>query len=154
MVYLNLYHGRHSREEELDDWGFDGPILGPFPSIQITYGSHIKTTTKVDLGIDSDGLVEFFGAYYGDFSIESGNTTDSLAKEDFEDRLKDTQRILATKNTDLPLLINEKEEWVKIYIEERLKHGSHTEQSRPPRRQSHRRPSPRRRESSKGMPAR
>jgi hypothetical protein len=33
FVYLELYHGRHSPDENLDDWGFEGPVLGPFPYV-------------------------------------------------------------------------------------------------------------------------
>ena len=47
-VYVELFHGHHFPGEELDDWGFQGPILGPFPYFHITYGSDVTApTTKV-----------------------------------------------------------------------------------------------------------
>lgn len=45
-LYLKLYHGRDTVEEEMDDWGFEGPTLGPFRSIVITYMGTIKISME------------------------------------------------------------------------------------------------------------
>ena len=29
-VYLHLFHGRAEPDQSLDDWGEQGPVLGPF----------------------------------------------------------------------------------------------------------------------------
>jgi hypothetical protein len=41
-VYVELFHGRHDPKEDLDDGGFNGPVIGPVPFFHATYGSHIK----------------------------------------------------------------------------------------------------------------
>ena len=41
-VWLRLFHGRNSADEQLDDWGFDGPTIGPLEYVHTTYGSDIK----------------------------------------------------------------------------------------------------------------
>ena len=70
-TYIRLYHGRTSIDEKLDDWGWNGPTLGPYESIQLTYGTHIKMHKAdhfEDLGIVED-LIYYDGYYYGDASI-------------------------------------------------------------------------------------
>lgn len=44
-VYLELFHGRDTNDAEMDDWGYKGPVLGPFKWIHTTYGTHIKALT-------------------------------------------------------------------------------------------------------------
>ena len=44
-LYLHLYHERIDPLEDLDDWGSEGPTFGPYESVQITYGAHIKMHT-------------------------------------------------------------------------------------------------------------
>jgi len=89
MLSLNLFHGRATPDEELDDWGSDGPVLGPFSFIQVTYGSHIKLGFLLpdgsepppeqdwlpDLCID-EGVVFYDGVYYGDFTIKAVQPAD------------------------------------------------------------------------------
>ena len=41
-VYLHLFHGRDDPNQEMDDWGFRGPTLGPFRYVQTTYMSDVK----------------------------------------------------------------------------------------------------------------
>jgi hypothetical protein len=41
-VYLHLFHGRDAIDEQLSDWGQDGPVLGPLPYVHVTYHSEIK----------------------------------------------------------------------------------------------------------------
>lgn len=40
-LYLGLFHGRKPGEE-LDDWGSQGPVIGPLKFVHTTYGFHIK----------------------------------------------------------------------------------------------------------------
>ncbi len=71
QLYLHLYHGRQDPLEDLEDWGSEGPTFGPYESIQITYGVHIKMHTSDgfdDLVWDED-LIFYDGVYYGDVYI-------------------------------------------------------------------------------------
>jgi hypothetical protein len=73
--YLSLFHGRTHPDKELDDWGLEGPILGPFDQINVTYMAGVR------LFFDNNGdeeeyevrIVEdmFFydGIYYGDWAV-------------------------------------------------------------------------------------
>ena len=72
-LYLRLYHGRNDPQEDLEDWGSEGPVFGPYESIQITYESHIKMHS--DSGFDDlawqEDLVFYDGIYYGDVEIST-----------------------------------------------------------------------------------
>jgi hypothetical protein len=121
-VYLELFHGRHSPDEELYDWGFNGPILGPFPFVHITYGCDIKLgdDSDIELCVDKDGYVQFAGAYYGDMSTLSFPSEDRSCAQELEHRIKETQKVF---QTDPELLVGDEREWVKLYCEWRLKNG-------------------------------
>jgi len=82
MAYLKLFHGRASRDEQLDGWGDDGPIFGPHPYFHLTYGVEIKFDEDEChvLNIE-DGFVFYGGVYYGDWSIFDGPPKDG--DEDF-----------------------------------------------------------------------
>ncbi|MBT7989617.1 MAG: hypothetical protein HN769_07055 [Anaerolineae bacterium] len=76
-LYLRLYHGRKDPQEDLEDWGSEGPIFGPYISIQITYGAHIKMHTPegfADLFWEDD-LIYYDGIYYCDIGISSDQNT-------------------------------------------------------------------------------
>jgi hypothetical protein len=127
-VYLELFHGRHDPEEDLDDWGFDGPVIGPLPFFHMTYGSHIKMgdplsknqgTHIEELGVDENGLVMFQGAWYGDVSVFDRQT---LNKEDrVKKRWEETKKIMSLPDSELPLYINDDRDWIRIYVEKKLK---------------------------------
>ena len=120
MVYMELFHGRNSPGEQLNDWGFSGPVLGPLPFVHITYGCHVLIRDEklpyhfenTDLMIHGDGLLYLWGSYYGDFS-----TFSSISKfKEIKKRWLKTNQITQTPKENLPLLINDKEPWVKNYI--------------------------------------
>lgn len=96
-IYIHLYNGRSYPEEELDDWGTDGPTFGPYEHVQTTYGCHVKCQVPEHL-IDTvertmkDGSVKrvrgsgmqdfniiggeylyYDGVYYGDWIVYSDN---------------------------------------------------------------------------------
>ena len=79
MVYLRLFHGRHDPAQELDNWGSNGPVIGPCTYIHIVYGSVIHLGSQdsdidcVDLYFD-DGLILLEGVYYGDLTIMDKET--------------------------------------------------------------------------------
>ena len=41
-MYLELFHGRTTLDEQLEDWGTRGPILGPLTYVHTTYATHVK----------------------------------------------------------------------------------------------------------------
>jgi hypothetical protein len=82
-LYLRLFHGRIRKDEDLDDWGFDGPHLGPLRYVNMTYTSDIKFAFETpedalkfgfedefDCMIDFvEGLLPYKGGFYGDISV-------------------------------------------------------------------------------------
>lgn len=68
-VYLRLFNGRRDPSESLDDWGDDGPVLGPFKF------AHVAWACEINLGDDGESLkivdsaVLYGGVYYADFSV-------------------------------------------------------------------------------------
>lgn len=64
-MYLKLFHGRTNPDEEMDDWGIDGPIIGP-AYISWTYGA---VRFNMEHLIMLDSMIYFNGIYYGDFEI-------------------------------------------------------------------------------------
>ena len=100
QIYIVLFHGRKDPNQNLDDWGTDGPILGPFGYAHETYQSDIKVNYEVD-GRETDGwlylvddLLYYDGVYYGDWSFTTfGRIEESDRVVTFDqakaDRLKD-----------------------------------------------------------------
>lgn len=41
-VYLYLFHGRASIDQDMTDWGAEGPKIGPLSYVHTTYGSDVK----------------------------------------------------------------------------------------------------------------
>lgn len=48
-VYLHLFHGRNTVDEEMDDWGFNGPTIGPLDYVHTTYATDVKFELPYDL---------------------------------------------------------------------------------------------------------
>ena len=77
-LFLELFHGRPTPDETMEDWGEEGPVFGPFQYVHITYGEHIKMGLMPnDLNEVADlycnqGLIYYNGLYYGDCSVFSG----------------------------------------------------------------------------------
>jgi len=42
MLYIRLFHGRTNPDQNMDDWGFDGPVLGPYKFVHTTYTSRYE----------------------------------------------------------------------------------------------------------------
>jgi hypothetical protein len=82
-LYLDLYHGRKDPNEDMDGWGFDGPLIGPLEHVHITYMDTFRIFFKAfkvaracgfedieDIWMENKGdLIKFQGNYYGDWSI-------------------------------------------------------------------------------------
>lgn len=84
-MYLALFHGRESPDEQMDDWGFNGPLIGPIiwchttyaTDIKIAFVSHDEEKKYFDTADHPDGhvipivddLIFFAGSYYGDWTV-------------------------------------------------------------------------------------
>jgi hypothetical protein len=75
-VYLKLLHGRDDPRQQMNDWGYDGPVLGPFEAVHFTYATHVRCfpqgsdgdSEAMELCYHEDMLVHG-GKFYGDFEI-------------------------------------------------------------------------------------
>jgi hypothetical protein len=81
MVYLQLFHGRSSPAEHLDDWGTNGPVFGPLSYVHTTYGEHVQLgdpETSDSLGdlYVTENLLYYDGVYYGDWSVCTADELD------------------------------------------------------------------------------
>ena len=78
-VYIRLFHGRNSVDEILEDWGFDGPTLGPFPYVHTTYAWDIKwaDTNGLQHVTLVDEMFPWEGKFYGDWSITSDDAPEA-----------------------------------------------------------------------------
>ena len=88
-MYIQLLHGRKTVDEELEDWGYDGPCLGPIEWMHITYNNTLNIqfvgeTEPTDICLsEKDGLcltTDFFyynGSYYGDWEVVCGGDSDA-----------------------------------------------------------------------------
>lgn len=82
-MYLALFHGRDGRKEQMHQFGFAGPLLGPLQYCHTTYLSDIKILfeeaedAQLCCGSDAkdvilrvvDDMIYFENAYYGDWSV-------------------------------------------------------------------------------------
>lgn len=69
-MYLHFFHGRKTIDEEMNDWGEDGPVI-EVDFVSWTYGS-LKLHDKDDDFIfvrETEGLIPIGNMYYGDFEI-------------------------------------------------------------------------------------
>lgn len=84
-LYLALLHGRNDPDEEMDDWGSDGPLIGPLRCVHTTYALELKIEfvskeaeekyfieprypNNRQLGL-IQGLIEYNQVLYGDWII-------------------------------------------------------------------------------------
>ena len=72
--YLSLYHGRTNPNETPEDWGTDGPVLGPYDVMHANYNHCIKLCSKDGdhLLWWYDDLIYYDGVYYGDWVFGPG----------------------------------------------------------------------------------
>lgn len=75
MMYIHFFHGRKTIEEEMNDWGEDGPIV-EIDFASWTYGSiklHYEDWDFIFVN-QVEGLIPIGDMYYGDFEILSDIT--------------------------------------------------------------------------------
>jgi len=72
MLYIKLFHGRKEPSQDMDDWGSDGPIFGPYHFIHTVYasrlylGHHHHQSHELEM---YDDMIGYDGIYYGDWSV-------------------------------------------------------------------------------------
>ena len=77
MLYLKLFHGRKDPNQDMEDWGFDGPVFGPIQYAHVVYHHHVAMQGYATGGppvwegwLEWVGdLLYYDGAYYGDWSV-------------------------------------------------------------------------------------
>lgn len=95
-LYLGLFHGRLEARKKMDDWGFDGPMIGPLKWFHTTYACTLRIAfergedakryfgthqTEQFLTLDGDLLV-FEGKYYGDWTVYKVDPEDCVRPND------------------------------------------------------------------------
>lgn len=84
-MYLRLLHGRASPDYEMEDWGSDGPWIGPLERFHCIYSSEVGITfvggeelspmspneTVVPPLYVFGQLIYHDGIYYGDFELRN-----------------------------------------------------------------------------------
>ncbi len=89
VLYFELFHGRKSKKEKLDDWGSSGPIFGPLEYVHTTYASHIKFAQNgecCDL-FTGDDLIYYDGVWYGDWSVFTLDGKDEVQLREIKSRV-------------------------------------------------------------------
>jgi hypothetical protein len=83
-LYLHVLHGRKSLDEKLDDWGEDGPTIGPFQWFHVTYLTHFYfgTADGEDYAIPIEGdCLKIQGMLWGDWEIVTEPASTPLPPE-------------------------------------------------------------------------
>ena len=85
-IYIHLYHGRTDPNQDMDEFGEDGPLIGPIEGLHVTYHSHIRPVIDGDACTFMhwhDDMLYFDGKFWGDWSVvteEEVNDKDYYAK--------------------------------------------------------------------------
>jgi hypothetical protein len=81
-LYLRLYHGRTKPDEQLQDWGFDGPMFGPLAGYIHTYCSTFRLIGEdhaEEIWLETHGdLIAWNGSYYGDLEVFVAGPSDKV----------------------------------------------------------------------------
>jgi hypothetical protein len=85
LVYLELFNGRRSIDEQMRTFGTKGPVLGPFPFMQTAYGDRHKFDRSVVVEL-IQGLIFYGGTFYGSWSVIDSDTV--CRSEDMQQRLE------------------------------------------------------------------
>ena len=79
-MYLRLYHGRTDPDQEMEDWGFNGPTFGPLSAYVHTYCCTFRIhdeSGSTEIWLDKyDDMILWDGCFYGDLEIFTAKTDD------------------------------------------------------------------------------
>lgn len=94
QLYIHLWHGRDVRDQDMDETGYDGPLLGPFLSVQVEYAYAVRGMLNDNasdgfwLWFDEDPeslCIYYDGKWYGRICILSAC---NLAKDNYYRKVK------------------------------------------------------------------
>ena len=72
-MYLRLYHGRTDPAQQMDDWGFTGPIFGPLSCYVHTYCCTFRMIGEdhaSEVWLEThDDMIRWGGCFYGDMEV-------------------------------------------------------------------------------------
>ena len=72
-LYLHLLHGRNQLDQEMTDWGFEGPTLGPLKFVQGIYLDYLWiefTGTEQSMRIEySEDCLVYDNQYFGQYTV-------------------------------------------------------------------------------------
>ena len=89
MLYIRLFHGRVNPDQDMNIWGSDGPVFGPYEFAHMTYACHLRLA-KLDGVCDElhihEDLLYYDACYYGDWSVfgEKSSNNDQYQVSEFE----------------------------------------------------------------------
>lgn len=72
MIYIRLFHGRTDPQCDMDDWGSDGPIFGPYQFAHTTYASILRLGRQDNMCDELhcfEDMLFYNGVYYGDWTV-------------------------------------------------------------------------------------
>jgi hypothetical protein len=76
-LYIRLIHGRIDPEQDMDNWGSDGPVFGPYEFVHTTYASFVRLGSEDhicdELFLHED-MLYYEGVYYGDWCVFDENS--------------------------------------------------------------------------------
>lgn len=120
-LYIDFFHGYSHTDDVLDDWGFKGPILGPFKKINIDSIFNIFEGLTIKIVALSKEINIPVCNYYGAIPIIGSYfcLTDIINEKQFnkekEDRIEKTQKVLSTPYDKINILLNDSDEWVRNF---------------------------------------
>jgi hypothetical protein len=85
LVYLELFNGRRSIDEQMRSFGTPGPVLGPFPFVKTDCGDRLKFDRDVVVELTL-GLFYYGDTFYGGVSVIDTDTV--CRSEDLQQRLE------------------------------------------------------------------
>jgi len=109
-IYIQLLHGRKDPDEDMNEYGFDGPCIGPFDWMHVIYNIDFQLTREgppyVEWWVSFVGdLLYYDGAYYGDWEIvdESSMRNKTITPYDeSKATLAHASALAALKTGDVP----------------------------------------------------
>jgi hypothetical protein len=79
-MYLRLFHGRTSPQQEMNGWGFAGPVFGPLSHYAMTYCGHLRIHAETGQEevwlVAADDLIQWDGCFYGDLAVFVAGTNE------------------------------------------------------------------------------
>lgn len=78
MLYIRLFHGRTDPAQDMDGWGSDWPVLGPYEFVHTTYSAFVRLAKKDgdcdELNILEKDMLYYDSVYYDDWSVFTDET--------------------------------------------------------------------------------